>query len=323
MPHIVFKKNTKVKLLPESNIFQVGPRSTEPKIIESFYTKNPFPNYETFDTIYDLVNTLKKNKLISSLKSSLGYNKRIIEVGSGTSQLSIALSINTNLEVVAFDTTLASLKLGSDFSAKHKINNCMFVNGDISSDSFMPNYFDLVWCSGVLHHTEDAEKEFKTIIKWARPHGYVVVGLYNFYGRMRTIFRQVLYRLLGKSKFGKSIISLLDPVLRSRISKQKKEAWFCDQYEHPIESLHTLDEVLQWFDTNSIEFISSVPTCDISLIDYNNLFFKQSRGNIITRLISQILMTFSRSGSEGGLFLVIGKKTCSSTNDNIAAFHKS
>jgi hypothetical protein len=118
----------------------------------------------------------------------------------------------------------------------------------------------------------------------------------------------VLYRLLGRSKFGKSIVSLLDPILRARISKEKKEAWFCDQYEHPIESLHTLDEVLQWFDTNSIDFISSIPTCDTSPVDYNNLFPKQSRGNIITRLISQILMIFARSGSEGGLFLVIGKK---------------
>ena len=308
--NIMFKKNTQVKLLPGNNIFQVGPKNTASKIIESFYTKHPFPNYEKFDTVYDVENTLKTNKLITSLKNSLGWRKRIIEVGSGTSQLSIALAINTNNEIVAFDTTLASLKLGSDFSERHKINNCMFVNGDISSDSFMPNYFDLVWCSGVLHHTEDAEKEFKTIIKWARQNGYVVIGLYNLYGRMRTVFRQVLYRLFGKSKFGKFIISLLDPMLRARISKERKEAWFCDQYEHPIESLHTLDEVLQWFDANSIEFISSIPTCDTSPIDYNGIFSKKSRGNIITRLISQILMIFSRSGSEGGLFLVIGKKIC-------------
>ena len=30
--------------------------------------------------------------------------------------------------------------------------------------------------------------------------------------------------------------------------KDEKKAWIRDQYIHPIESLHTIDEVLKWFD---------------------------------------------------------------------------
>ena len=103
-------------------------------------------------------------------------------------------------------------------------------------------------------------------------------------------------------------MSLLDPILRQDISEEKKNAWFQDQYQHPVESLHTLDEVLGWFDENDIEFVSSIPTCDLDNINFEKMFFKQSRGNFLSRFISQFGILFSPLGSEGGLFLVIGKK---------------
>ena len=51
------------------------------------------------------------------------------------------------------------------------------------------------------------------------------------------------------------MVRLLDPVLRQLKSRLKNEAWFRDQYEHHCESLHTIDEVLQWFDLAGFEFI--------------------------------------------------------------------
>ena len=103
-------------------------------------------------------------------------------------------------------------------------------------------------------------------------------------------------------------MSFLDPILRKNISKQKKLAWFQDQYEHPVESLHTLDEVLDWFDENNVEFISSIPSCDMNAVDYEHMFNGGNRGDLATRIFSQIAMLFSSFGSEGGLFLVIGRK---------------
>jgi SAM-dependent methyltransferase len=246
--------------------------------------------------------------LLQISKRFCGFGKNIIEVGSGTSQLSIALASGTNNKIVAFDPTLESLRLGLDFAEKNKIDNVTFVNGDLFSDSFIPGYFDIVWCSGVLHHTESAKEGFKLIANWARPDGYIIIGLYNLYGRLRTVFRQFLFRLLGKGELARAIVSFLDPILRKDISKQKKLAWFQDQYEHPVESLHTLDEVLDWFDENNVEFISSIPSCDMNAVDYEDMFNGGNRGDLATRIFSQIAMLFSSFGSEGGLFLVIGRK---------------
>ena len=304
----MFKKNVSVKKLELENIIQVGKKRETAELVETFYTANPFPNYDDMETIQDLTKKMEGNAFTSNFKKFCGFGKNIIEVGSGTSQLSIALASGTNNKIVAFDPTLESLRLGLDFAEKNKIDNVTFVNGDLFSDSFIPGYFDIVWCSGVLHHTESAKEGFKLIANWARPDGYIIIGLYNLYGRLRTVFRQFLFRLLGKGELARAIVSFLDPILRKDISKQKKLAWFQDQYEHPVESLHTLDEVLDWFDENNVEFISSIPSCDMNAVDYEDMFNGGNRGDLATRIFSQIAMLFSSFGSEGGLFLVIGRK---------------
>ena len=304
----MFKDGINVIKLDKDEIIQVGDKRDTAKLVEDFYTDNPFPNYDNLETIFDLRNKVEGNEFTVSFKRLIGLGKRVIEVGSGTSQLSIALASGTNNQVIAFDPTLESLRLGYNFSKKSGVSNCIFVNGDLFSNPFIPEYFDIVWCSGVLHHTENPKKGFEIITTWLKPEGYVIIGLYNFYGRLRTVFRQKLFRLLGSGKLGRYVVSLLDPILRQDISKEKKNAWFQDQYQHPVETLHTLDEVLGWFDQNSIEYISSIPTCDLENINYEKMFLNTNKGNVVTRFFSQVGMLFSPLGSEGGLFLIIGRK---------------
>lgn len=304
----MFKENIEVNKLNHDNIIQVGTKIEITELVENFYTKNPFPNYDDFETIRDLIHKVETNEFTLNFKKFCGLGKKIIEVGSGTSQLSIALASGTNNEVIAFDPTLESLRLGMSFAKKNNVNNCTFVNGDIFADPFIPEYFDIVWCSGVLHHTKSAKEGFNIIVNWVKIDGYVVIGLYNRYGRMRTVFRQILFKLLGKGKFARLIVSFLDPILRKNISNQKKLAWFQDQYEHPVETLHTLDDVIEWFEDNNVEFISSIPSANMENGDYKDMFKAQTRGTLSTRIFSQISMLFSPLGSEGGLFIVIGKK---------------
>jgi hypothetical protein len=92
-------------------------------------------------------------------------------------------------------------------------------------------------------------------------------------------------------------------------SEKKINSWIRDQYQHPVEASHTFDEVLEWFDLNNIEFINSIPSIgsnqNISYFEEND----KGRGNIFSRLFCQVKMIFGRLGSEGGLFIMIGKKT--------------
>ena len=89
--------------------------------------------------------------------------------------------------------------------------------------------------------------------------------------------------------------------------KEKNYIFSAVKYSHPIESLHTIDEVLNWFNKNNIEFISSIPSSDFDY-DYDDIFQKKSSGTYYSRICNQISMLFNKLGSDGGLFIVIGKK---------------
>ena len=92
-----------------------------------------------------------------------------------------------------------------------------------------------------------------------------------------------------------------------KFDENEKNSWIRDQYIHPIESTHTIDEVLNWFDKNNITFISSIPSTDFDY-DYNDIFKKKSPGTFFSRILNQISMIFNSLGSDGGLFVLIGKK---------------
>ena len=278
-------------------------KDIETNKVTNFYKETPFPNYKENDNKQTILEKGNKNFLANQFKKFIGHKKNVLEVGCGTGQLSIYFSIGANNNIVGLDPTIESLKLAKNFSDKNNITNIKFVNADIFDDVLSDNYFDLIWCNGVLHHTKDPYGAFEILVKSLKKEGYVLIGLYNKIGRVRTIFRRYIYKF-----FGRKILDKIDPTLRNlKFDENEKNAWIRDQYNHPIESMHTIDEVLNWFDKNNITFISSIPSTDFDY-DYNDIFKKKSPGTFFSRILNQISMIFNSLGSDGGLFVLIGKK---------------
>ena len=273
--------------------------------VKQFYEKYPFPNYKIDDNKHTILEKGNKNSFLVELKNFIGFNKSILEVGSGTSQLSNYLAIGTNNQIYAFDSSIKSLEIGNNFAKKNNIRNINFVRGDIFDEIFENEIFDFILCNGVLHHTKNPSKAFSNIVSCLKKSGYILVGLYNKIGRFRTKFRKNIHKI-----FGKNSVMILDPVLRKidKKSKDKIEAWIRDQYEHPVESLHTFDEVLYWFDQNNIEFINSVPSCSLFDDSKKSFFENNTKGTYLERFFQQLFMIFNKFGSEGGLFIFIGKR---------------
>ena len=293
------------KFTIEENLLKFHLKDQNDKKIIDFYSDSPFPNYKKNEDKSSIIFKGEKNLLAKEFKKFIGFNKNILEVGCGTGQLALYFAIGTNNRVFALDPTLKSIELGKNFSIKNNINNIKFVNADIFDKVFNENTFDFIWSNGVLHHTKNPALAFNIICQYLKKNGYILVGLYNKFGRLRTILRKFLYKL-----FGKNVVMLLDPMLRNikKGNDEQIKSWIKDQYENPVESLHTLDEVLEWFKKNNIEFISSIPACDINKNSSEKIFTKKTTGTFFSRIISQFLMLFSNLGADGGLFVVIGKK---------------
>ena len=293
----------KKKSINIDGIFSYEIIDIDTKKVTEFYKETPFPNYKDNDNRQSILEKGDNNFIASQFKKSIGHKKNVLEVGCGTGQLSNYFALGSNNKIVALDPTLDSLKIAKTFADKNNIPNIKFINANIFDDVLSDDYFDFIWCNGVLHHTKDPYGAFEILIKSLKKNGYVLIGLYNKIGRIRTIFRRYIYKF-----FGRKVIEIIDPTLRNlKFNESEKNAWIRDQYIHPIESLHTIDEVLKWFEKNQVDFISSIPSADFDY-DYKNIFEKKSSGSFFSRIFNQILMVFNSLGSDGGLFVLIGKK---------------
>ena len=222
--------------------------------IKSFYMETPFPNYDDFESAITLREKARKQIYARLLDDQITYTGKILEVGCGTGQTCNLLAMTKTRTVFGTDISANSLKLGNRFREKNRIKNLRFLQMNLFRPVFKSEMFDVVICNGVLHHTSDPFAGFQSISKLVKKGGYIIIGLYNKYGRIFTDIRRYIFTMTGDS------LTSLDPRIGSKnFSPYKKHTWFMDQYKNPKESTHTFAEVSGWFRSANIEFISSIP----------------------------------------------------------------
>jgi SAM-dependent methyltransferase len=273
-------------------------------VIRRFYEAHPFPDYEETDGIGSLIEKSVARGFPELLNRSIPPRATVLEVGCGTGQLGNFLSIAAR-RLLSVDLCLPSLRLAEAFRVRNGLPGVTFAQMNLFRLPLRPERFDVVICTGVLHHTADPRRGFEGLLRHLRPGGHVVIGLYNRFGRLQTRLRAGLLRMVGERALAH------DPYLRDYgVKKQKRRAWVEDQYRNPHESIHTMDEVLGWFDATGIEFIRALPgTVFQSRFspDYRrSLFEPEARGSYLDRLLSQTYQMLT--DTEGGLFIMIGRK---------------
>ena len=271
--------------------------------VKAFYEEMPFPNYDDHDSVRSLIEKSRRGLYARRLDETIPYNSNVLEVGCGTGQLTNFLGIACR-RVIGTDLCLNSLRLGEAFRKEHGLERVRFLQMNLFRPCFEPESFDVVLCNGVLHHTADPFGGFERLVPLVKPGGHLVVGLYNTWGRLFTDLRRQVFRLTG----GRG--QWIDPILRrGGMSRDKRRAWFADQYRHPHESKHTFGEVLKWFDATGVRFVRGVPAMrpDDDGLAGANLFEPQPRGTALDRLVAQATEVVAGQ-KEGGFFLMIGKK---------------
>jgi len=268
--------------------------------VRSFYEKNPFPSYEGLEEFGELVNKGNKNPFSIRLLDAIGYNKRVLECGCGTGQLSHFLQLNNN-HVLGIDMSLGSLGLALEHKRRNQLRRSSFCQMNIFNLAIKDASFDVVISHGVLHHTFDARAAFAQIVRKVKPGGIVMVGLYNRPARFPTWLRSKLIRVLGPK---------IDYVVRNRIRDARKaDIWIQDQYFNPHETWHSIGEVLGWFEENGIEYLNCSPSILGSGGEAaSGLFDRTDPGTAYQRTVTQLswLSTIAR---EGALFDVFGRRT--------------
>ena len=270
--------------------------------VKSFYMKTPFPNYDKDETSVSLREKATNQIYVQLLDNQISYTGKILEVGCGTGQLSNLLAMTKTRTVLGTDLSVNSLKLANKFREKNRIRNLKFIQMNLFQPVFKAEMFDVVICNGVLHHTSDPFTGFQSISKLVKKGGYIIIGLYNKYGRAFTDFRRSIFSISGDS------LQSLDSRLRdTNLTDNKKHTWFMDQYKNPHESEHTFDEVLDWFEKTEFEFVNCIPSISGKPITPDTKLFETSRkGTKLKRFSVQLGMAFS--DKEGGFYTMIARK---------------
>lgn len=278
-------------------------RSDVTDTVKAFYEETPFPNYDDLDSRDSLRAKAQRGVFARLLDKQLPRSAMVLEAGCGTGQLSNFLGMGWDRTVIGADLCLNSLRLAKSFRDRCSIENAHFVQMNLFRPPFPDETFDVIISNGVLHHTSDPKGGFVSIARKLKPGGYIIIGLYNWLGRLPTLWRRALIETFGDGW------AKLDPRLRSNaLNKGRRSAWFMDQYRHPHESKHSIDEVAGWFGECGLDVGLTIPPVGgEQFTEETQLFRPRPPSGRLDRFVTELEMLL-RGGIDGGLYMMIGQR---------------
>lgn len=152
------------------------------KKVEQQYDENPYPRYQTVDAV--------------SLDPITADN--ILVAGCGTGQHAIKCAIAApKARVVAVDLSRSCLSYAIRKAREYNVTNITFLQGDILDLDLLGQQFDLIECSGVLHHMKDPVAGWKVLTRLLKPKGKMLVSLYSELARQHVVAARAFIEKLG------------------------------------------------------------------------------------------------------------------------------
>jgi SAM-dependent methyltransferase len=121
--------------------------------------------------------------------------EKVLEAGCGMGRFT-RCAARTGADVFSFDYSEA---IDANFRNNGHLANVHFLQADICKPPFAPGTFDKIFCFGVLQHTPDPERSFRSLVGLTRPGGELVSDVYRkswktlFWGQyyLRVLTRRI------------------------------------------------------------------------------------------------------------------------------------
>jgi SAM-dependent methyltransferase/tetratricopeptide (TPR) repeat protein len=155
--------------------------------VQAQYEANPYPRWlRTAQNAAagTVAGVLRRLFPLASLNEVTDAPARILVAGCGTGLHPITTARRfENSSVLAVDLSLTSLAYAKRKTLEFGIENIEYRQGDILALDSIPERFDVIECSGVLHHLEDPLAGWRILCSLMRPGGVMRIGLYSESGR--------------------------------------------------------------------------------------------------------------------------------------------
>lgn len=181
------------------------------------------------DTLIDESITLLKNRITQIVIDESIVGKKILDMGCGSGRYTIALAKLGAKKVIGVDYQKKSFLVASEF-AKQTNLNVEFRKADVLDLPFEDNFFDFIFCNGVLHHTHSIEqgmKELKRVLKHNCKAFLYLYAIGGVFWDTRVAMRRVFSRI--PEEYTQTVLQIIGVPANRFI--------FMDTWYVPIETL--------------------------------------------------------------------------------------
>lgn len=276
--------------IAERNIRETMPRLTEiddgvSVLVQQQYEENPYPRW--VKTVPEgnpgAIDHGVRAKFPHAPYRPLG-DKTIdaLIAGCGTGQQVVDLaSAVTGARILAVDLSLTSLCYAKHRTDAMGLTNVDYGQADILKLGSLGRSFDLVACTGVLHHLRDPLEGWRTLLDLLRPNGIMQIALYSETARASIVAARNYIAEKGYGVGADDIrrcrqdIMRLD--IRSPIAPVTMTTDFygtsdCrDLLFHVQEHRFTIPQIKSFLAENGLQFLGFF-TSDPLLLEYPNMF---------------------------------------------------
>ena len=246
-----------------------GPATSALEEVRDFYERMPYPApVDNLDRDRDLYANPQRRRAQFHLTwptERPRANQEILVAGCGTSQAARYALREPDARITAIDISDKSLRHTRDLKSKYNLENLELHQLPIERVGEIGRSFDLVVCTGVLHHLPDPDHGLCALRDVLRPSGAMRLMVYARYGRTGVYMMQEYCRLLGIVASEDDLRSLgavlaalsadhpISGVLRRAKDFRQPEA-MADALLHPQDRAYTVPELYAWLDRCGMSF---------------------------------------------------------------------
>ena len=236
--------------------------------VMNMYKEHPYPKWKGIYYIPSEINVHQRyyDRDLTE-KNDSNIPKEILIAGCGTGQELVTVSkIYSNSNITAIDISLPSLSYAYKRAKDNDVNNFQLIHMDLLELVNYKKKFDIINCSGVLHHMKDPELGLNALISCLKEDGYLNIGLYSRTARenITKLRKLIADNKLNNSqeeitKIRRSIILGYDGYESFNHLLNVRDFYSFNEMQdllfHPRELVFNLEEIDEMLRRNNLEFI--------------------------------------------------------------------
>ncbi|MDP3689553.1 bifunctional 2-polyprenyl-6-hydroxyphenol methylase/3-demethylubiquinol 3-O-methyltransferase UbiG [Bradyrhizobium sp.] len=191
---------------------------------------------------------------------------RILCAGCGSSQAALIALNNPDCSVVGIDLSEASLAHSNRHRERHNLGNLELRQLSLLDVGELDRTFDLIICTGVLHHLPDPDAGLKALADVLDTRGSMAIMLYGTAGRAGVYLLQDILRRLGAGpdaeglKLARELLKfvprnhyLIAPT--GRLPQDlADDAGIVDMLLHPQDRAYSVPQIMAFVETAGLVF---------------------------------------------------------------------